>query len=134
PAPIAKPSPGALPAAASPSLPGTPPESASMPDAGPLTPGANGGSLATDSEFKPPILRRKCRLETPPGHRGGMVELELRVSRGGFIDEFRFAGGDADTALVRAALDCVRMMQFYPAMRGGQPVEAWCLQRFTFDR
>jgi len=121
PTPIASPSLSALPAPdASPSA--APPDSA---------PAANGANAAGDQAFQPPILKKNCTLATPPG-KHGMVDLELRVNTEGWIDEFRMVGGDRDTSLVRAALDCVRVMQFYPARRGGQAVEAWYRRRFTF--
>jgi TonB family protein len=122
--PIAKPLAGAISAADSAPPAGEVPESSA--------PAARAAGSA--APFQPPVLRQKCRLETPPGRHGGVVDLELRVNELGSIDEFRFAGGDADTVLIRAALDCVRVMRFYPAMRGGTPVAAWCRQRFTFDR
>ena len=122
--PIARPSSSALPSA----------ESAPAPAAVPGPSVPQPVAAATDVHFEPPILRQKCQLETPAGHRGGTVELELRVNEAGSVNEFRFTGGDADTALIRAALDCVRGMRFYPALRGGVPVAAWCEQRFTFQK
>ena len=52
----------------------------------------------------------------------------------GVVDQFRWVAGEPDTALIRAALDCVRVMRFYPALRGGVPVVVWCRQRFDVRR
>ena len=84
------------------------------------------------AKFTPPVLRQPCSPGRLPGGRRGEVELELRVNEDGVVDQFRYASGSADTSVIRAALDCVRVLRFDPATRGGKPVPAWCRQRFTF--
>ena len=81
-------------------------------------------AVALEEKFEPPVLRQAGRLETPPGRKHGQIELELRVNEDGLVDEFRWVAGDADTVLLRAALDNVRVMRFDPARRGGKPVPA----------
>lgn len=115
----------------------SPSTSASLPapDASPA-PVAAGGSAApapaADPSFQPPVLRQKCTLVTPPGRHGGVIELDLRVNQDGRVDEFRLVGGDRDSLLLGATVECLKAMRFYPARRGGQPVSAWSRQRFTF--
>jgi hypothetical protein len=117
------------------------PQSAALPapDASPtpVAPGADGAPAASspgaDQAFQPPVLRQKCALVTPPGRHGGVIELELRVNEEGRVDEFRLVGGDRDSLLLGATVECLKVLRFYPARRGGQPVSAWSRQRFTFD-
>jgi TonB family protein len=82
--------------------------------------------------FTPPVLRQPCSPGRLPGGRHATVELELRVNEDGVVDQFRYASGSADTVVIRAALDCVRVLRFDPARRGGKPVPAWCRRTFTF--
>ena len=110
----------------SPALPS--PAPAPVPEAASPAPEA----VALEEKFEPPVLRQAGRLETPPGRKRGQIELELRVNEDGLVDEFRWVAGDADTLLLRAALDNVRVMRFDPARRGGKPVAAWCRRTFTF--
>ena len=49
------------------------------------------------------------------------------------VADVRWAGGDADSALVLAAERCAEAMEFYPALLAGRPVEVWCRQRFEFS-
>jgi TonB family protein len=93
-------------------------------------PSADAPELA--APFTPPVLRQPCSPGTLPGGRHATVELELRVNEDGVVDQFRYASGSADTVVIRAALDCVRVLRFDPARRGGEPVPAWCRRTFTF--
>lgn len=93
-------------------------------------PSASAPELA--APFTPPVLRQPCSPGVLPGGRHATVELELRVNEDGIVDQFRYASGSADTVVIRAALDCVRVLRFDPARRGGQPVPAWCRRTFTF--
>jgi TonB family protein len=93
-------------------------------------PSANAPEFA--ESFTPPVLRQPCSPGTLPGGRHATVELELRVNEDGVVDQFRYASGNADTVVIRAALDCVRVLRFDPARRGGKPVPAWCRRTFTF--
>jgi TonB family protein len=93
-------------------------------------PSANAPEFA--ETFVPPVLRQPCSPGTLPGGRHATVELELRVNEDGVVDQFRYASGSADTVVIRAALDCVRVLRFDPARRGGKPVPAWCRRSFTF--
>jgi outer membrane biosynthesis protein TonB len=81
------------------------------------------------------IAKRAGRIAVPKGARlPSHVELEVRVDSDGAVREVRWAGGAADTALIAAAIACARGLTFYPALRGGTPVEVWCRQRFDFPR
>jgi len=93
-------------------------------------------SLEIDGDLKPPILRERAPLVLPSAalrrERSVSVELDVRVDEAGNVADARWAGGGADSALVRAALDCAARMRFYPALRAGRPVAVWCRQRFDF--
>jgi len=81
----------------------------------------------------PPILRHPGMLIAPRRlGRTTAVELEVRVDERGRVADVRWAAGDADTAVVRAARQCAEAMEFYPALLAGRPVEVWCRQRFEF--
>lgn len=91
--------------------------------------------LEIDPGLKPPIPRRAGRIAPPvtapgPAH----VELEVEVGEDGRVRDVVWAGGSSDPALVEAAMDCARTMEFFPAMRGESPVAVWCRQRFDFGR
>jgi hypothetical protein len=107
-----------------------------LPEAAPdtLPPEPRPASLIVDDALKPPIQRGTSDLTLPPGIRGGarFVELDVRVDPFGRVGDVRWAGGDADSALVRAATRCAEAMTFYPALLRGEPVEVWCRQRFEF--
>ena len=85
------------------------------------------------ARLEPPVLIRPGTLVVPKTMRRAMtVELEVRVDSAGRVVDVRWAGGDADTALVGAAQRCAAAMQFAPARLGGRAVEVWCRQRFDF--
>jgi len=109
-----------------PPLPEAPPDSA-FPEPAPP-------ALEVDPNLKPPILRVPASLRVPAASRGGSVELDVRIDEHGEVAEASWAGGSADTALVRAAREAALGMRFYPALRAGEPVAVWCRQRFDFDR
>jgi outer membrane biosynthesis protein TonB len=90
--------------------------------------------LHVDPSLRPPILRTSAPLRIPGRARGRnvSVELEVRVDPDGYVSNVRWAGGDRDTALVAAAIECARAMTFYPALLGADPVGVWCRQRFDF--
>jgi TonB family protein len=124
----------ALPSGASPS------ESAPLPEAAPDTtiPEAVPPSLVIDPTLKAPIPRSTPQLRIPARHGGRneveSVELAVYVDPRGQVEVAKWAGGTADTALVRAAVECASAMTFYPAMRGGEAIGVWCRQRFDFTR
>jgi TonB family protein len=89
-------------------------------------------SLAVDEGLKPPIPRTRAPLRVPPGARG-FVELDVQVDESGRVADALWAAGQNDRALVRAAIECARRMEFYPALRAGRPVSVWCRQRFEFS-
>lgn len=113
--------------ALSPPLPGAAPETLAI---GPGEP----PRLEVDEDLKPPILRRARPLLLPPGARPASVELDVRVDEEGRVSDAEWAGGSADSALVRAATDCALAMEFFPALQGGRRVAVWCRQRFDFSR
>jgi len=92
--------------------------------------------LEIDRDLKPPILRRAAELVIPRRLPRGprFVELEVRVDEHGAVAEVQWAGGNADSALVRAAIECAEQMAFLPALRGEVPVAVWSRQRFDFAR
>jgi TonB family protein len=87
--------------------------------------------VAVDPNLKPPLLRTRAPLAVPPGVRG-RVELDVRVNESGVVTDARWAGGSADSALVRSATACALAMRFYPAMRAGNAVAVWCREHFDF--
>ena len=112
-------------AAIEPPLPAAAPETLAM--APPEPP-----RLEVDESLKPPILRRAARLRLPPGARPASVVLEVRVDEEGRVSDAQWAGGSADSALVRAATDCALAMEFFPALQDGRRIAVWCRQRFDF--
>jgi hypothetical protein len=112
------------------SHPVEPPLPEAAPDTSPPPPTASG--LEIPDRLQPPIPRAVGVLRTPPGRRRGRVELDVRVDQVGDVVQTRWAGGDSDSARVRAAIECARSMTFYPALLRGRPVEVWCRQRFEF--
>jgi hypothetical protein len=107
-----------------------PPLPEAAPDTSPPPPTPAG--LETPDRLQPPIPRAVGVLRVPPGRRGGRVELDVLVDQQGQVVETRWAGGDSDSARVRAATECAEAMTFYPALLRGRPVEVWCRQRFEF--
>jgi periplasmic protein TonB len=93
-------------------------------------------SPAIETGLTPPVLIAAVPLVTPRDPRGaharGSIEIDLEVDDNGRVTQTVWAGGSADTALVRAAIECARSMRFRPARRGGQPIAVWCRQRFDF--
>lgn len=91
-------------------------------------------ALKVDADLKPPVLKHRAPLAVPVTRprRTVTIEVDVLVNEQGEVAEVTWAGGSPDTALVRAALDCARAMQFYPALRAGNPVAVWCRQRFDF--
>lgn len=89
--------------------------------------------LTVDPGLKPPIPRTGAalRLRAPRGD-PATVELDVRVDERGSVSEALWAGGSADPALVRAAIESARGMRYHPALRAGRPVAVWCRQRFDF--
>ena len=85
-----------------------------------------------DAALRPPLLRSAGTLQVPPGVGRASVELEVRVDERGQVSEARRVGGSADSSLIEAARRCALGMRFYPALRGGKPIEVWCRQRFDF--
>jgi hypothetical protein len=85
--------------------------------------------LASDDELRPPLPRSAAslRLRAP---RRGEVELDVRIDEQGEVTDALPAGGDADPATVRAAIDAALGQRWYPATRGGRPVAVWCRQRY----
>ena len=114
--------------------PGSHPVEPPLPEAAPDTspPQPTPAGLETSDRLEPPIPRNVGVLRTPPGRRGGRVDLDVRVDQMGDVIQTRWAGGDSDSARVRAAIECARSMTFYPALLHGRPVEVWCRQRFEF--
>jgi hypothetical protein len=101
-----------------------------LPSAPPAPPPAAESQVAA-AALLPPILRRPATLTPPRGlAHPASVELEVRVDALGRVVDVRWAGGDADTAIVGAARRCASAMEFYPALLAGRPVEVWCRQRF----
>jgi hypothetical protein len=94
---------------------------------------------ASDERLKPPILRTAARLKLPANlvrewrSRAFWVELDLRIDGAGRVTDAVWAGGSADTALIRAARDCAMAMGFYPALRAGLPVAVWSRQRLELE-
>ena len=81
----------------------------------------------------PPILRRPATVVPPPGLTQRVtIYLEVRVDVQGRVIDVQWAGGAADSSLVRAARECAATMAFYPALMAGKPIEVWCRQRFDF--
>jgi TonB family protein len=115
------------PAAIEPPLPSAAPESLAI---GPAEP----PRLEVDEDLKPPIQRRAAPLHVPARARAASVELDVRVDEQGRVSDAMWAGGSADSALVRAATECALAMEFFPALQGGRPVAVWCRQRFDFGR
>jgi len=91
-------------------------------------------ALAVDPGLKPPILRTPASLMLPAGEfrTPRSVELDVRVAEDGTVSDALWAGGDADSILVRTAIESALGMKFYPALRAGLPVAVWCRQRFDF--
>jgi hypothetical protein len=111
------------------SYPAQPP----LPEAAPDTPPPpSSPGLEASDRLQPPIPRAVGSLRVPRGERGGRVELDVLVDQLGRVVETRWAGGDSDSARVRAAIECAEAMTFYPALLRGRPVEVWCRQRFEF--
>ena len=104
-----------------------------LPEASPDTtlPAPEARPTPDDERLQPPIPRNVATLRVPGGRRG-RVDLDVLVDVFGTVVEARWAGGDADTALVRAATECAEEMTFYPALLRDRPVEVWCRQRFEF--
>jgi protein TonB len=115
-------------AAPEPPLPEPAPDSA-IPEAAPRAP---------DAALLPPVLLEPAPLLVPPAGRKARgsesVEIEVQVSERGEVTVARYAGGDADSARVAAAIACARGMRFLPARRGERAVAVWCRQRFEFAR
>jgi TonB family protein len=88
-------------------------------------------ALAIDEGLKPPLPRSRAPLAVPKGAQG-LVELDVRVDEQGRVTDALWAGGSADSTLVRAATACARNMRFYPALRAGRAVAVWCRQQFVF--
>ena len=108
-----------------------------MPDAAPDTVALEwptAPALAVDQDLKPPVPRRRAQLTVPSSRPRypTVVELDVLVDDRGAVAEAAWAGGETDSALVKAAVDCARAMEFYPALKGGTPVAVWCRQRFDF--
>jgi outer membrane biosynthesis protein TonB len=109
-----------------------------LPDALPDTalPAPPPRPLESDPRLKPPILRTPAELLFPrESSRGGRsermtVELDVRVDEKGEVSNVVWAGGEADSSIVRAARQCAFRMRFYPALSAGRPVAVWCRQRF----
>jgi TonB-like protein len=112
------------------SHPAQPPLPEAAPDTSPPPPTPAG--LEASDRLQPPIPRAVGVLRVPRGRRGGRVELDVLVDQRGQVVEARWAGGDSDSARVRAATECAEAMTFYPALLRGRPVEVWCRQRFEF--
>jgi TonB family protein len=106
------------------------------PDAAPAEPPASAApapSPPSDDRLLPPVPRGGTRLQLA-GARGRWVELDVRVDEDGRVSVAEFAGGDADTALVRSAIAAARGTRWYPAQQGGHAVAVWCRQRFEVPR
>jgi hypothetical protein len=93
-------------------------------------------ALEIDPDLKPPILRTPASLHLPSRPSPGLhsVELDVRVAEDGTVSDALWAGGNADSALVRSAIESALGMRFYPALQAGRPVAVWCRQRFDFQR
>jgi len=103
-----------------------------LPEPEPAAPPAAGREAVAaeeDDALRPPIARGPAivRLRTA---RRGWLDLDVRVDPRGRVSDAIVAGGDADSATVRAALEAARAQHWYPAVRRGQPVAVWCRQRF----
>ncbi len=101
------------------------------PEAAPAEPpaaAAQGEPLPDDDRLHPPLPRSGTQLRLS-GERGRWVELDVRVDENGEVTQAEFAGGNADTTLVRAALEAARSTRWYPARRGGRAVAVWSRQR-----
>jgi hypothetical protein len=106
------------------------------PEAAPAEPPASATpapAAAPDDRLLPPVPRGGTRLQLA-GARGRWVELDVRVDEEGVVSAAEFAGGDADTALVRSAIAAARGTRWYPAQQGGHAVAVWCRQRFEVPR
>lgn len=113
--------------------PPEPPLPAALPDT--LVPEPGPPATSAAAELRPPILRTPAQLRVPArAARGAAVELEVRVDEHGAVTDAAWSGGNADSALVRAARECALAMRFFPASRGGTPVAVWCRQSFEFGK
>jgi protein TonB len=63
----------------------------------------------------------------------GVVQLRVRVSTGGQPLEIQLAGSSGYARLDDAARAAVQKWKFVPAMRGGNPVEAWVIVPVEFS-
>ncbi len=107
-----------------------PPEAA---PAEPPTSAEQAERLPSDDRLRPPLPRTRTALRLAGG-RGRWVELDVRVDESGAVSDAELAGGDADSALVRAAITAARATRWFPALRAGRAVAVWSRQRFEVGR
>src|SRR5262245_13728234 len=88
--------------------------------------------LEVDPRLEPPLPRHVATLRVPRHARRASIDLDVRVDEDGAVSDALWAGGNADSALVEAAIECARSMTFFPARQGGRAVAVWCRQRFDF--
>ena len=109
---------------------------ASPPEASPAEPPAAADEperLPSDDRLHPPVPRASTLLQLA-GARGRWVELDVRVDENGAVSDVEVAGGDADSALVHAAIAAARATRWYPARRAGRAVAVWSRQRLEVAR
>jgi TonB family protein len=106
------------------------------PEASPAEPpvaAAEPERLPSDDRLRPPVPRASTLLRLA-GARGRWVELDVRVDESGAVSDVEIAGGDADSALVNAAIAATRATRWYPARRAGRAVAVWSRQRLEVAR
>lgn len=90
-------------------------------------------ALPVDEGLQPPIPRTAA-AQGGKGVRGVQVELDLRIDENGEVSDALWAGGSADSSVVRLATEAALALQFHPALQRGVPVAVWCRQRFVVER
>ena len=83
---------------------------------------------AAFAQSPPPVaIPHKCDVWYPPDlqHDGveGTTVLSFRIKRSGSVSHVEVTQSSGNYELDEAALHCVRTWIYFPATRGGQPVE-----------
>lgn len=84
------------------------------------------GAGTTERELQPPIPRGLPA--SAAAGRGGRVTLDVRVDEQGDVSDALWVESDADSLVVRAAIDLATSVRYHPALLGGRPVAVWTRQ------